>query len=167
MQGLNSYLQDAQAKRMFYHCFAPTSYLKYKTQGIRHTLSLFIANEEGMMCTSSDFRDNPRSVGSGAICLARLLPEQSSHAVLDAFLCLLHQGQRRISQRGEERCQITPCGPGMLQVPSRLPALQPPRCQESNGAASSVWGYLNPQPSLTTPQHCRKPGSLRAHPSPL
>ena len=48
-------------------------------------LSLVIGNEEGMMRTSSDFRENPRSVGSGAKCVAQLLPEQRSHAVLDAL----------------------------------------------------------------------------------
>lgn len=75
MQGLSSYSQDGQTKRMFYHSFALTSYLKYKIQGIRPVLSLFIGNEERMMCTGSDFRDKPRSTGSGATCVAQLLPE--------------------------------------------------------------------------------------------
>lgn len=121
MQGLSSYPQDGQTKRMFYHSFALTLYLKYTIQGISPVLSLFIGNEERMMCIGSDFRDKPRCMGSGATCVALRLPEQCSHAVLDAFLCLLHQGQRWISQCGEERCQISSCGPGMLRVPARPP----------------------------------------------
>lgn len=53
MQGSN--LQGGQEKRMFYHCFALALYLKYNTHGITPMLSLFIGNEERMMCTRSDF----------------------------------------------------------------------------------------------------------------
>lgn len=126
-------------------------------------LSLFMGNEEGWMCTSSDFRDDPKSAGSGATCLAQLLSVQHSHADLDALthsvpsaVALPTMVRSGVGQApGAGRCcrylsNCPPCGPGAAKTATELPA---------------GLGVFNLEPSLTSRQRCRKPGILRAHPS--
>lgn len=83
----------------------------------------------------------------------------SSRVVLDAFLCLFHQGQRWISQGGEERCHISPCGPGMLRIPARPAAPALPRkrrsCQRGLGVFKPAATPYDPAALQETgiPQH--------------
>lgn len=76
------------------------------------------------MRTSSDFRDDQKSAGSGAIRLAQLLPAQHSQADLDA-LTHYAPSSDAFTHDGEERCQTSPWGRGMLPVPFRLPPCGP------------------------------------------